>query len=102
MFKCDKCGCELEELKTIRIHDYDSFYHTEHITTCNCGGDYEEAYDCNGCGELTCQSELEEHSGFYKVCAEALQAKIKAFRDELNTDEWYYIADYLEMVNCEI
>lgn len=54
MFICDKCGNELDELPTFqdpRPYGNTTVYEEMTEDRCTCGGTYEEAETCRGCGE---------------------------------------------------
>ncbi len=73
MLKCNYCGSIIED-DELRIHReymgechgtpaYDTFQ-----DNCSCGGDYEEARQCNGCGEWFLDDELT--NGYCQDCLE--------------------------------
>lgn len=73
MLKCNYCGRVIEddELRTHREYmgechgtpAYDTFQ-----DSCSCGGDFEEAHQCNGCGEWFLDYELTK--GYCEDCLE--------------------------------
>ena len=78
MYRCRECGNVFEtpanysEDKTPGgAFEGGSF--VEHYTGCpSCGGNYEEAKECDGCGEFFCESQLYAYSD-EDVCGEFCQ-----------------------------
>ena len=69
MLKCKKCGClfeEGEEKVIIEKHGLDCPPYEEIRVCPECGGDYEEAVECEICGEHYLEDEL--HGGVCDCC----------------------------------
>lgn len=70
MFKCVECGKVFEEPKTYEEHHpYGMGYATESFACCPyCESNFEEAIQCECCGEWFLENDLEK--GICEECAE--------------------------------
>lgn len=59
-YMCNGCGHVVDEDELEIIEEYEEGWLSQsyYDTDCSCGGEYETAYKCENCGNLTCESEL--------------------------------------------
>ena len=75
MFKCTECGCVFEEGEEATWEESRGEFWgvscSETMSGCpECQGDYEEAFECKGCGEYFFEDELDD--GLCESCQDEL------------------------------
>ena len=70
MFICTHCGNLVEEPRVVRERHGSPYGFEEYYAFCSCGGEYEEAVECEECGEYVARSDTHLTDDGIRVCQE--------------------------------
>ena len=70
MFICTHCGNLVEEPHVIRERHGSPYGFEEYYAFCSCGGEFEEAVECEECGEYVAKGDAHLTDDGLRICQE--------------------------------
>lgn len=70
MFICTHCGNLVEEPRVIRERHGAPYGYEEYYAFCSCGGEFEEAVECEECGEYVAKNDTYRTEDGRRICQE--------------------------------